>query len=983
MRVTMQSIYNNILTNLNKVNSDMNRINQQISSGKLMSKISDNPVNLVNALGLRTNLSEIGQYQRNINYGNTIISASETALTETKDLVMRAKTLAIQAANAPMTAENRENAAMEVKNLWEQAIILANSAVNGKHIFGGFRTIGYTPAEPTPFVKGAMDGYFVNGADPAPQGISGPLTSDQISGGTLTTDDLQINGQDLVTLLQEAEYPGLNGDDDLALNNPATLGLEMANADALAAALNEVGDITGVTASLTTLTAGAAANAEGGNGGETMLQSINGVNFAVVVPDGASAADVAELTVAAINNITELTGVAARVGDGDNGGALNSVVLYNLNPGDESDIEVGPLTNANANTGLAAGAYTVNNGNTGSISLSGAESFTITTSGAANDPPDDTILEMIGLHGGGWGFADLPDDGVLRYGPSLQEGDLLINGKPVTTAADEHSTIYADASAAAKAAAINGGNYGVTAEVTPASVIAGTAVNSGHAGVSRHIDFNGMDVEEGATYTLTINNQDFAYEAQVGDDLDAVIAGLATAVSADYPVAVDGTELTIVSGAGTGDITFAAADADGDKLAVKAVSIDQPHRTRLSENDLVINGISIFDEPATIQEGDADNTLIRAINAKTEETGVTAGRDQDGKLILTAVDGRNVHVQTSAQGHYATGFSGDQVHFGSVRLWSDQPFRLESGQVGEDDAAIDVGFAALGLSEPTGHDDRLEDGVMQVRTIHRDNDYVRYAGDRNNDIAIKVGQHSTIDISKNGFDAIYDTGVFSILKDLEQFLKGEGFRTATSAAQAGDIHATLGSGETGLELEERIQAGSFKVAVTDHHQVPPQERVITIQVDPANDTLNDIAQRLNGIPGLNAHWDDSGYLQLNSSDERYSFDLKEDTSGLLNATGLEFDNIQTSGLQKSIGDLEGLLNELTNQIADFGARANRMEVQNNIYMNLKLATAENLSELEDTDMIKAIMELKAKEVAYEAALSAAARTMQLSLVNFL
>ena len=34
MRITMQSIHRNILGNLNKITTDMNRINKQISSGK-------------------------------------------------------------------------------------------------------------------------------------------------------------------------------------------------------------------------------------------------------------------------------------------------------------------------------------------------------------------------------------------------------------------------------------------------------------------------------------------------------------------------------------------------------------------------------------------------------------------------------------------------------------------------------------------------------------------------------------------------------------------------------------------------------------------------------------------------------------------------------------------------------------------------------------------------------------------------------------
>ena len=59
MRITMQTIHNNILTNLNNLTTGMNRINNQISSTNQMSTISDNPVNLVTSLGLKSNLTQI------------------------------------------------------------------------------------------------------------------------------------------------------------------------------------------------------------------------------------------------------------------------------------------------------------------------------------------------------------------------------------------------------------------------------------------------------------------------------------------------------------------------------------------------------------------------------------------------------------------------------------------------------------------------------------------------------------------------------------------------------------------------------------------------------------------------------------------------------------------------------------------------------------------------------------------------------------
>jgi flagellar hook-associated protein 3 FlgL len=50
---------------------------------------------------------------------------------------------------------------------------------------------------------------------------------------------------------------------------------------------------------------------------------------------------------------------------------------------------------------------------------------------------------------------------------------------------------------------------------------------------------------------------------------------------------------------------------------------------------------------------------------------------------------------------------------------------------------------------------------------------------------------------------------------------------------------------------------------------------------------------------------------------------------------------------------------------------------------MTVATKGNLSEVQDTDMIKAVMDLKAKQTAYQAALSAAAKIMKLSLVDYL
>lgn len=887
MRITMQSIHYNILTNLNKITTDMNRINTEISSGKQMSTISDDPVNLVTALGLRSNLTQITSYQDNLLFGDKTITAAENGLTQMKNLALRAKTLAIQQINASVTPENRASAGEEVRHLWEQSILLANSEVNGKYVFGGYRTTGYTDAEPAPFIADLVDGYRINGNAVAATDQFLTSTVSNAPPADLIAGDVLINGTDI---------------GPVDLNTLVTNGLNMDGASKLAAAINGAATSPAVSANLTTLTySSAATTAAAATGNITM--TMNGVAFTIPVTLGDSAATVNAAFVAAVNGATGLTGVTAEIGDGANGAANDTLILKNAQTGDSSAVDITAFntggTGTSINFAVAAQVADATH-NTGQISLSSTESFTITTSAV-----DDTILNRIGLGGGAIGFADAAGDGILRYGSALAAGDLTINGTAIAATTDDGlSSIYADASAAAKAKAINdqAATTGVTADITPVYRTAGGAV-------------------------------------------------------------IPGT---------------------------------------LRTGDLIINGVDIFDGSsaanpisATIIAQDGDNTIINAINAKSGSTGIVATRDSDGIITLAAKDGRNLHIQTSANGENITHLNGaaantpaSTVYYGSVQLDSAHQFFVETTPIGIAPDIYEPGLEAIGLGGGvvvTGESlDVADDGRLQVITIQKKEGNVRYAGDPDHDLAVKVGKESTLEVSKNGKTAVMDTGIFSTLRQFEDALRGQNFSTVTGIYEATDITATLDSGNTGLEQPYKsFTDGAISITVTDHSYYPPRDFTMDVGVDIATDSPGSIAAKINGIPGMTASWSADGALKMETSDTaRYSFTF-EDTSGFLDMSGITNEQMQVQALEKSIADFDTVMESLTSQISDFGARANRIIVQQQIYTNLELSTKENLSEKEDTDITKALLELKSKETAYEAALSAAAKTMQLSLVDFL
>lgn len=200
-----------------------------------------------------------------------------------------------------------------------------------------------------------------------------------------------------------------------------------------AQAINEA--ITGVRARLTTQVAGDAVAAMGaGEDGNVITLQINGIDVSYTVdstsgpPDDTDPATLAANVVAAINqviddyndptavpeNIPKIT-IEAVVGDGNNGGAANSIILRNTNAGDESRIIISGIDSdpllSETKLGLTSGTYVADaDHNTGELSL-----FSHKDSININAGVDDLYLDQLGLGGGSRSSTDEGGDGQLIF----------------------------------------------------------------------------------------------------------------------------------------------------------------------------------------------------------------------------------------------------------------------------------------------------------------------------------------------------------------------------------------------------------------------------------------------------------------------------------------------------------------------------------------------------------------------------------------
>jgi flagellar hook-associated protein 3 FlgL len=88
-------------------------------------------------------------------------------------------------------------------------------------------------------------------------------------------------------------------------------------------------------------------------------------------------------------------------------------------------------------------------------------------------------------------------------------------------------------------------------------------------------------------------------------------------------------------------------------------------------------------------------------------------------------------------------------------------------------------------------------------------------------------------------------------------------------------------------------------------------------------------------------------------------------------------------LDLSLGNLDSAHDLLKATLSDVGARYNRVTQMKQSSEDHLLSVSSQLSDIEDVDLPKAIMELQIQQTSYQAALAATARVIQPSLIDFL
>lgn len=140
MRVTQTETYRNFLSNLERLNDRLNKINEQVSSGKKLTQLKDSPTGSAQLITLSEQASEIDQYQSNVDTSSYFLGMADSILSEVNNLATTIYTKGSQSASESINEEERSTLAAEIRSLRDQLVSLGNSQVSGRYIFAGAKT---------------------------------------------------------------------------------------------------------------------------------------------------------------------------------------------------------------------------------------------------------------------------------------------------------------------------------------------------------------------------------------------------------------------------------------------------------------------------------------------------------------------------------------------------------------------------------------------------------------------------------------------------------------------------------------------------------------------------------------------------------------------------------------------------------------------------------------------------------------------------
>ena len=137
MRITEGMTYLSFLSNLQQTKQDMADAELQVTSGKKVNKPSDDPSAAADIVQISGEQAANDQFTKSISAANAKLNAADTALSGVQTMINRIVQLGELGISS---GSNSQSYVQELQGLRDQMISVANTADQGRYIFGGTMT---------------------------------------------------------------------------------------------------------------------------------------------------------------------------------------------------------------------------------------------------------------------------------------------------------------------------------------------------------------------------------------------------------------------------------------------------------------------------------------------------------------------------------------------------------------------------------------------------------------------------------------------------------------------------------------------------------------------------------------------------------------------------------------------------------------------------------------------------------------------------
>jgi len=233
LRVAQSTLTRTSMAGLQANLARLQHTQEQLSSGRRINRMSDSPVDGAAAMRLRGEQAATEQVGRNIANGLDTLGAADGAMTSMSALLLRVRQLVVSGLNDTNGPGERAAIAVEIGQLKDGLIALANTQFLGRPLFAG-----------TQDVAAAFDtttGQYLGNASAVRRSVSTDGSS---------TLDVTVTGQaTFSTLFSDGAATGILGRISAALVAPggtAALNAELGNLDAASATMQNARSMVGV-----------------------------------------------------------------------------------------------------------------------------------------------------------------------------------------------------------------------------------------------------------------------------------------------------------------------------------------------------------------------------------------------------------------------------------------------------------------------------------------------------------------------------------------------------------------------------------------------------------------------------------------------------------------------------------------------------------------------------------------------------------------